>query len=999
VKSLAFLLFLILLPVAVKADDGRRPPWREYHLDVAVQIERSLVSGTVRFDVRAGVREIFQAGGLVIKGVTVNNAAQVLATEDGAVSFTPAADGSAVITYEGVFAESGPIGDRNYGVVSSIINARGVSLTGMWHPRPQGLGLWKLTAVLPAGYEAVSESESMSRTQSGGSVVFAFDFPHPLDSLSLVASDRFEVLKERQGNIEVFTYFLKEDRALAASYLEQAKNYLALYEKMLTPYPFKRFSVVENVLPTGYSLPTFTLLGQDVVRLPFIIETSLGHEILHQWFGNSVYVDGSQGNWAEGLTAYLADHWYDELKGKGWEHRKQLLLNYGAYVRETDDFPLKDFQSRMDLASRSVGYGKAALVFHQLRKQAGDEKFFAALRAFIRDRQFQEGSWSDIRAAFERETGMDLKPFFVQMLAGRGLPDIRVENPSMKRNGSSYELAFDVKRKNSALPAELAVEIAFLRGGSKEERIVIDSDRKHISFTLDKEPSTAVIDRDYDLVRILTPDETPPLIAAITGATDPLVVLPLSERSRYEAAIKGLTEKGGEVREAGAVKDSDLRKSAVVILGRDNPVAERLFGSLDLPAAGFSIEVRKNPWDLRMPVAVVNSPSASETAAAFGKIYHYGKYSSLSFENGRNRAKSTATADRGIILTVREEPLVLDVRALKTFSSIVEGVADKRIVYVGEYHDQFSHHAVQVDLIQALFSRDRTIAVGMEMFQRPFQPALDDYINGSIDEKEFLSRSEYFKRWGFDYNLYKPILDFCRSNRIPLVALNLRREITEKVSKGGMDSLTEEERKELPRETDFSDQEYRDRLREVFSQHRMPGGEEKNFDFFVQSQVLWDETMAESVDNYLRKNPGKRMVVIAGGGHIAHGSGIPKRVHRRNGAPYSIVMNDGELGPGIADFLIFPQSLDGLTAPKLMASFKEEKKRLIFSGFSKDGPAQNAGLRSGDALIAVDGVPVADLQGLKLALFYKKKGDVMLVTVERQRFLLGEKVMTVEVKL
>ena len=107
----------------------------------------------------------------------------------------------------------------------------------------------------------------------------------------------------------------------------------------------------------------------------------------------------------------------------------------------------------------------------------------------------------------------------------------------------------------------------------------------------------------------------------------------------------------------------------------------------------------------------------------------------------------------------------------------------------------------------------------MEMFQRPFQKTLDEYISGSIDEREFLKKSEYFKRWGFDYNLYKPILDFARAEKIPVVALNLRREITDKVSKTGMDSLTDDERKDVPEQMDFSDKEYRDRLRQVFDQH------------------------------------------------------------------------------------------------------------------------------------------------------------------------------------
>jgi S1-C subfamily serine protease len=132
---------------------------------------------------------------------------------------------------------------------------------------------------------------------------------------------------------------------------------------------------------------------------------------------------------------------------------------------------------------------------------------------------------------------------------------------------------------------------------------------------------------------------------------------------------------------------------------------------------------------------------------------------------------------------------------------------------------------------------------------------------------------------------------------------------------------------------------------------------------------------------------------------VVYGAGIPKRAFRRNGLPYLIVLNDGDIDPGIADYLIFPPSLDGMTAPRLLATFKEEGGRFVFTDFVDASPAKAAGIRTGDALLALDGVPVFTIEEIKLALFYKSKGDTILATVARQRFLLGEKVMTVEVKL
>jgi uncharacterized iron-regulated protein len=323
----------------------------------------------------------------------------------------------------------------------------------------------------------------------------------------------------------------------------------------------------------------------------------------------------------------------------------------------------------------------------------------------------------------------------------------------------------------------------------------------------------------------------------------------------------------------------------------------------------------------------------------------------------------------------------LELSSLKKLSDVVKGLANKKIVYVGEQHDKFAHHQVQLEILQGLYRQNPKIAVGMEMFQRPFQKALDDYIAGAIDERTFLKRSEYFKRWDIDYHLYKPILDFARAKHLPVIALNVRREIVEKVGKGGLDSLSKEETQEIPAELDRSDPQYRERLKEIFAAHQQR--ENKNFEFFYQAQMLWDETMAESIDRFLKQHPDYRMVVLAGAGHVQYGSGIPKRAFRRNGLDYAIVLSDAEIEKDIAHYIVFPEAAKTTTAPKLMVMIEDQDQTVRIKGFVKDSVSEKAGLKLDDTILALDGHPVNSIEDIKIALFFKNAGDSIMVKTRR----------------
>ena len=184
---------------------------------------------------------------------------------------------------------------------------------------------------------------------------------------------------------------------------------------------------MENFWETGYGMPSFTLLGPTVIRFPFILTSSYPHEILHNWWGNSVFVDYSTGNWCEGLTAYMADHLIQEQRGKGEDYRRGTLQKYRNYVKESRDFPLSEFRSRHSAATEAVGYGKTLMGFHMLRLYLGDEDFRSGLATFYRRFRGQRASFGDLQAVLEDTSGKELGWFFQPWVERPGAAAFEVE--------------------------------------------------------------------------------------------------------------------------------------------------------------------------------------------------------------------------------------------------------------------------------------------------------------------------------------------------------------------------------------------------------------------------------------------------------------------------------------------------------------------------------------------------------------------------------------------
>lgn len=205
------------------------------------------------------------------------------------------------------------------------------------------------------------------------------------------------------------------------------------------------------------------------------------------------------------------------------------------------------------------------------------------------------------------------------------------------------------------------------------------------------------------------------------------------------------------------------------------------------------------------------------------------------------------------------------------------------VIYLGETHDSSADHAAQLQIIQELHRRHSDLAIGMEMFQRPFQPVLDQYLAGQITEAELRQQSEYDQRWGFPWANYAPILRFAQANQIPVLALNTPTEVTRRVAQKGLDALQPSDLQWIPPPSEIrtDNEAYRQFLRPIYEDFHEGHSSSTDFERFFLSQVLWDETMAEQVASFLTSHPDYQMVVLAGQGHVMYGHGIPSRVARR----------------------------------------------------------------------------------------------------------------------
>ncbi len=536
-----------------------------------------------------------------------------------------------------------------------LIDSRGVYLDGnsLWYPRfGEEMVSFSLTVEPPAGWHAVSQGEG---PRPGDGTTVSWSETQPQDHIYLLAGP-FNVYRQATPVADAQAYLRQPDPQLAERYLDATARYLSLYSKLLGPYPYGKFALVENFWETGYGMPSFTLLGSRVIRLPFIVFTSYPHEILHNWWGNSVYVDYASGNWAEGLTSYLADHLLQERRGRGAEYRRAALQKYADYVAVGKEFPLKAFRARHGEISQAVGYNKTLMFFHMLRRRLGDELFLAALRQFYQENRFRVAGYADLRRAFEDVSGIDLSAEFHQWVERTGAPSLRVSDVIVVKTDSTFRLRGILEQTQAQPVYSMGVPLAIqLEGHDTAFEQTIEMKKKRVAVELDL-PAKALrlaVDPRFDLFRRLDRQEIPPSLGQLFGTEDLLFVLPSDAPDDLRQAYRALASSWARDDE-NLVWDSELQAlpvdRTVWLMGWENRLRPRIEAALapqgvtvnehrvtmpaskHLSADGDSVVLAvRHPVDRKLTVGWLGSENPAALPGLARKLPHYGKYSYLAF--------------------------------------------------------------------------------------------------------------------------------------------------------------------------------------------------------------------------------------------------------------------------------------------------------------------------------------------------------------------------------
>jgi aminopeptidase N len=563
-------------------------------------------------------------------------------------------------------AQPGEEYERSMSETPGLISTDGVFLakSTLWYPvMDDAFVRFSMKVTVPAKWSAVSQGQRISQQlqqnqQQNQKNVITWQEKHPQDDIYLVAN-QYNEYSQAAGDVQAMVFLREPDAALAQKYLDATHQYITMYNRLIGEYPYRKFALVENFWDTGYGMPSFTLLGPKVIRFPFILHSSYPHEILHNWWGNGVYVDYQSGNWAEGLTAYLADHLIKEQRGQGAEYRRGALQKYTDFVTSERNFPLTEFRSRHNASTAAVGYGKTMMLFHMLRQQLGDGEFVRSLRRLYQQQKFKLATFADVQTAFEQTTKQSMSTEFNQWVTRTGAPLLRIKSVNSKPVSGKYKINLELEQQQPGKAYKLNVPIAVhMQGYSQAYQTVLLMKDKQQAFQInvDGKPLRIDVDPEFDVFRRLHIQEIPAALTQGFGAEKILILLPSAAPAIRKNAYEQMAKSWQKSQEGQwQIKyDNEIDKlpndSTIWLLGWENKFRTALQNVLTKRGVAFApgkitingeqfirqkhsiLLTARHPDNEHQTLVWLAADNSAAVPGLTRKLPHYSKYSYLAFQ-------------------------------------------------------------------------------------------------------------------------------------------------------------------------------------------------------------------------------------------------------------------------------------------------------------------------------------------------------------------------------
>lgn len=449
----------------------------------------------------------------------------------------------------------------------------------------------------------------------------------------------------------------QSDDSLAEGYLQLLPQIVNRYSQMIGPYPFQEFWVIENQNETGYGMPGFTLLGKSVIRLPFLLQSSLPHEVLHNWFGNSIYVDYEKGNWCEGLTTHLADHFEQKMMKQDRSYRRNAILNYMNFTGENADFPLSQFKGRHSGSTQAVGYDKSMMVFQMIQDTLGEKVFYQSLQKIYKDFYFQQlGYESFVKALFENQA-QAYEPW-LPWVNEKGLAQISAkfecENKIAKLKVNSQPRQFTYKLEYLKKTSSGLSELGFVN--------IVDGIAQ---IPLSENFDSVILDPDFKVFRKLSEGEKPLALSELFGRTKIYAVVDDKLKEEFElwsAGVQSTFPIQFEIISAEELSIRTAPSDLVLFYSENLPNVFRESAYLDQTPIRYTqgqIKIQdqsfvdsENAWVImgkssQLSTIIWIKPQKGMDAKAWGRqLTHYTQMGVLVFKDRKNIFKSSYSAGK-----------------------------------------------------------------------------------------------------------------------------------------------------------------------------------------------------------------------------------------------------------------------------------------------------------------------------------------------------------------